>query len=77
MIKKICDLCGKPATAPSTIDHTLDDQVLCDSGAKIRLMLHISFVGHSTGFGGPPDLCGGCLAKITEALNFLGQKFKG
>jgi len=68
MQKRFCDLCEKPADAPNKIIIEYDRTVLCDSKAKIQIRLGTGFVNHTTGFGGPPDLCLYCLRDIVGQL---------
>ena len=75
MNKKLCDMCGKDAPLNGQDTGTynkdkliIDEQLLCDEKAKIRVFLNTSFVKHSGGFGGPPDLCPDCFIKCTRLL---------
>jgi hypothetical protein len=64
MEKRFCDICDKPAVKRTTRHIVLQDKVLCDKSAKIQGIFNLSFKGHSTGFGGPPDLCEGCYSAL-------------
>ena len=65
MDKRFCDLCDSPVTNRDNRDNiTLAKEVLCDKKAKIVGKFILSFSGHSSGFGGPPDLCNKCRRKL-------------
>jgi hypothetical protein len=61
MQKTFCDLCGEPASRFEVIDATLQDKVLSDKSAKIVISIMARFTNHSSGYGGPPDLCNACV----------------
>jgi hypothetical protein len=78
MTKIFCDICGEPAChkmksveneTPFGLAHRQaipEGLVQC----KIKTSVVFCFVNHQSGFGGPPDLCRACAAKlISELLN--------
>ena len=66
MEKRFCDLCEAPAPKRrhQNSREILANSVLCDEKAKITGSFILSFKGHSTGFGGPPDLCDKCYSEL-------------
>ena len=75
MNRKICDMCGGDAPLNGTDSSTynsegliMDDKLICDKSAKIRIHVGTCFVEHSTGYGGPPDLCPDCFVKCVRLL---------
>ena len=66
MQKTFCDLCEEPAPdrRSDQREKVLVDSVLCDDKAKITGSFILSFKGHSTGYGGSPDLCDKCYMKM-------------
>lgn len=68
-------MCGEYAPPNGTTDKTYNkesmvifDTLLCDKKAKIRVHLHTDLTEHSSGFGGPPDLCPSCFLKCANEL---------
>ena len=69
MRKAFCDLCGKPAVILSVpLECTILEKVRSDKSAKIIARFIVGFTEHSTGFGGPPDLCRDCLLTVANSL---------
>lgn len=81
MKKVFCDICGEPAKEGSKgrKNVILEDTVLCDDKAKLTGTFVVSFKKHSTGFGGPPDLCLHCQARMIGKYHraLLGIPFDG
>ncbi len=83
MIKKFCDLCEQPATTKELrrecaakfgrpyISFRTDGP----ASGKIQTLITVSagfgFRDHESGFGGPPDLCEACAAKLVKELGKL------
>lgn len=78
-----CDLCDKPAVdglhgtqisvpvgTPVSEYRTRADGSGCVGNYQTLAVasVHFSFTDHKTGFGGPPDLCAECAAKLVEEL---------
>ncbi len=77
MKKYFCDICGKEAERAETIEYTNHKGLECDSKAKVHICIHVSFKEHSTGFGGPPDLCWYCFIKqVKDALAITSEMRK-
>ena len=77
MKKTFCDICGNAANdkVQSRLSLTLADSVLCDYKASIKGVFILSFENHSTGFGGPPDLCNNCYnTMITKYKNSMSEE---
>ena len=71
MTKYFCDICGEPASdkaSTKSLEVKTKVKVQCDPNAVIYLNLNIGFQNHSTGFGGPPDLCKKCLHDLCVRL---------
>ncbi len=69
MTKRLCDLCGKPADKELVgVSLSYKQKVLSDKTARIMVRINLGFMNHSTGFGGPPDLCKPCLLNTVDAL---------
>ena len=67
--KSFCDICGKPASRIQEYFRvTVADKVECDEKARIEMAVHTSFKGHSSGFGGPPDMCSDCFIQCLETV---------
>ena len=79
MTEHFCDICGKPTKGferIGTISQTTKHTVKCDSKAKIEVRLSFGFIGHSTGYGGPPDLCSECtLALLEDMVTYVGHTY--
>jgi len=68
MNKKFCDLCEKPAWKKEQKEHVHQElKVYCDPKAKVRTAFYVGFVHHSTGYGGPADICKDCLKGLMLA----------
>jgi len=71
MEKLFCDMCEKPASRADTIDLYRSPNPRLkdfDKTAKFRVSINFGYVEHSTGFGGPPDLCRECKIRLIEEL---------
>ena len=75
MNKKVCDICGKDAALNGKDSSTYNSaeiqtghDLICDNKARIKLYLSTAFVHHSTGYGGPPDLCPDCFVVCADLL---------
>lgn len=72
MKKYFCDLCESELGRDFS-DHRaeieLDEKVLIDKSARVTARIAFSFVKHSSGYGGPPDLCKGCRKRIIMQLH--------
>jgi len=80
MTKKFCDLCEAPAednNAKLETETKWGKPYLgVDSGSPTNSMkqcvittsLRFGFRLHSSGFGGPPDLCKPCMKKLAQKL---------
>ena len=74
MKKIFCDLCGNEVMNNSDkMTYVCDQPVLSDKKAKIQVRLTTGFVTHSSGFGGPPDLCLNCFRNIVEKIREKAQ----
>ena len=76
MTKRFCDMCGKPAKETSRLEHQRTPNPRpegSDKTARIEVRINFGFITHSTGFGGPPDLCKKCQELLIEEL--LAVKF--
>jgi hypothetical protein len=66
--KRFCDICDEPAVDErQDVYYRAASKVLSDRSAKIAVRISFSFEDHSTGFGGPPDLCKNCRANLIVA----------
>lgn len=70
MTKNFCDLCGEPATGKEIVGISMPfpKEVLSDKKARVQIRFSLGFQNHSTGFGGPPDVCESCLIDLVNAL---------
>ena len=68
MEKRFCDICGEEAKRAEGITHVVPERVKCDKSAHVTARVSFGFQNHSTGFGGPPDLCFSCIHKIIKGL---------
>lgn len=74
MTKTFCDICGAPGAQQQRIDclYPLDmkgrDAALVERQTNIVTSTTFSYQFHPTGFGGPPDLCAGCVARLVQNL---------
>lgn len=73
MTKYFCDLCEAPVDGKPKLDVESGRKVLSDETARIHVNVNIGFHLHSSGFGGPPDLCNVCLRALLDLMkgNFL------
>jgi len=62
MNKKFCDICEAPAPDQRKNNKhiVLERNVLCDQTARIVGNFGLSFTHHTSGYGGPPDVCDEC-----------------
>lgn len=78
MKKAFCDICGEPASEMQlnySLDYDLNDvKLLSDDKAKVYISANFRFKNHSTGFGGPPDLCNKCIDKLLFNLYLKYEK---
>lgn len=71
MTKTFCDMCGKPAARANVVMFTRRPKPRpegFDKTARIRMSLSFYYVDHSTGYGGPPDLCKRCKTELFEEM---------
>ena len=69
MKKIFCDLCEKEIGGKQSaerLEYTNNQELNCDKKAKVFISIHSSFKEHSTGFGGPPDLCWHCFLEQVD-----------
>lgn len=79
MTKRFCDLCGEPAVgelalelaAPFKPEYPSEVQRSEEGRPRITLRVNFGFRNHPTGYGGPPDLCHKCRAKLLYKLLVL------
>lgn len=75
MKKMFCDICVSPVKNNlDKIEIIMPDKVISDKTAKVSTSLYFGFDGHSSGFGGPPDLCTRC---ALIALDLMRQRIVG
>lgn len=74
MKKLLCDICGKDADMYTSDVETVEKvDKKCDKTAYATCRVVFAFKEHSSGFGGPPDLCSGCKRMmVTKLLTFFG-----
>ncbi len=84
MTKRFCDICGNPANeslhrkteADTPFGKPYEGSKHGTIGTEkkqcaITIRVHFGFTEHRTGFGGPPDLCDECAAKLIMSLPVL------
>jgi len=67
MEKRFCDICDAPAPNRASERKkkiVLQKNLLCDDSAEITGTFYLNFEKHSTGYGGPPDLCDKCFKNL-------------
>ena len=72
MTKNFCDICGAPTKGLDrlgTLTQKVKEKVQCDSKAQIEMRVSFSFIGHSSGYGVPPDLCYECTVKLIHGFH--------
>jgi hypothetical protein len=65
MLKPFCDLCGEAA---SVFGRPQTKATSFDGITQIVVRAVVTFEGHPSGFGGPPDLCAQCQAALLASL---------
>ena len=81
MQKRFCDFCEEALSSePKKIELISETKVYCDDKAKVTVSLITGFHNHSTGFGGPPDLCLSCMIELIDEIKekaiTLAERFK-
>ena len=69
MTKFFCDMCGKECKPAKSVFYTripYPRQSGFNQKAKFSITISFGLVEHSTGFGGPPDLCANCQAMLIQ-----------
>ena len=72
MTKLLCDNCGAECAKLEQPQMVREPRIrfpAFDTMAKFRVAVVFTLVEHSTGFGGPPDLCKTCQHDLIDALN--------
>ena len=70
MNRTFCDLCDAPAVGTAYVKHVSKRRLINAGPAdatKVEMNVTFSLRDHPTGFGGPPDLCRGCLSVLLKA----------
>jgi hypothetical protein len=69
--RTFCDLCDSPVdpkqNGSPNFEYEASSRVLGDKSAKVCIRISFGYHRHSTGYGGPPDLCNKCRVNLLKA----------